>query len=459
MKGKTLKIKNMTITAISDTHGKHKSLVFKEKTETIIHSGDFTKNNSHKDVEDFLSWFGGLDFKYKILIGGNHDYFIVENRKDFNKMCKKYGVIYLEDEEIIIEGIKFYGSPWTPECGNYEFMLPDKQLASKWLQIPLDTDVLITHGPAHLILDDSYNRYLGSVTLRERIKTIIIIGKENGHELLAHVFGHIHEGYGLEIYEDIVCVNGALWFKHEIYTFEIFKEIPEEGDFLSITSISDTHGKHDEVKFDTITDIIVHTGDFSKEKVTENYLQEMKDFLKWFGELNFKHKILIGGNHDYCIVHDNKIFLELCEQYNITYLEDSSCIIDGIKFYGTPWSEEEKDCDKCKDFVFVKEKDDLQYMWFMIEDDTKVLLTHIPPMNILDTAFDGVYEGSIGSVSLLKRIEDINYFGRKRDTKITIHSFGHSHQGSGIKKYKDIEFINGSVFFDDKPIISKILKT
>src|SRR5262249_28918150 len=86
------------------------------------------------------------------------------------------------------EGLKIYGSPWTPLFCDWAFMLPDADLASKWDKIPSGLDVLITHGPPFGILDwTNRKEHAGSATLINRV-----------HEVKPrlHVFGHIHEAAG-----------------------------------------------------------------------------------------------------------------------------------------------------------------------------------------------------------------------------------------------------------------------
>mgnify|MGYP002477983239 CR=1 FL=1 len=50
-----------------------------------------------------------------------------------------------------VEGLKIYGSPWQPEFYDCAFNLPrnGEQLEEKWNAIDVDTDILITHGPAY----------------------------------------------------------------------------------------------------------------------------------------------------------------------------------------------------------------------------------------------------------------------------------------------------------------------
>ena len=103
---------------------------------------------------------------------------------------------YLEDETMqISDGVRtvnIYGSPWQPEFYNWAFNLPRNgwELEQKWNDIPANTDILITHGPAWGYVDDVEGRrgeHLGCELLTQRIKTI---------KPKIHVCGHIHTGYG-----------------------------------------------------------------------------------------------------------------------------------------------------------------------------------------------------------------------------------------------------------------------
>lgn len=63
----------MKIIHISDTHGCHRRLTDLPGADVVVHSGDFTMNGSEEEVLDFLNWFCGLPYDYKIFICGNHD--------------------------------------------------------------------------------------------------------------------------------------------------------------------------------------------------------------------------------------------------------------------------------------------------------------------------------------------------------------------------------------------------
>lgn len=96
---------------------------------------------------------------------------------------------------------------------------------------------------------------------------------------------------------------------------------------MTILHISDTHGLHNQLTNLTAADVIVHSGDFTlggSEK-------EAIEFMQWFCDLPYKHKVFVAGNHDMCMYGADKV--EGLPE-NVHYLCNSSVIIDGIKFYG-----------------------------------------------------------------------------------------------------------------------------
>ena len=202
------KIMKKKITFISDTHNKHKHLTSKGmgnilgSGDYLIHAGDCTSLGSKNEITQFLEWFSNTDFKHKIFIAGNHD-FGFEQQTDIAQEYKDMGVIYLFDNEVTIDGIKFYGSPWQPEFHNWAFNLSrGEELAEKWEQIPNDVDVLITHGPAYGILD--YAPIGGHVGCEELYRKIVEVKPK------IHVCGHIHDGYGQKTMGGIEFLNASV---------------------------------------------------------------------------------------------------------------------------------------------------------------------------------------------------------------------------------------------------------
>lgn len=185
------------IVFISDTHNHHNEVKL-PKGDILVHSGDFSGRGYPHELADFWMWLmeQSTKFKHIVFIAGNHDMSFEYKAEWITDMIKQLpdNVHYLEDSEVVLEGIKFYGSPWQPEFHNWGFNLPrGEKLAEKWVLIPNDTDILITHGPPATILDYTLrdNINVGCVDLLHKIKEI---------KPKINVFGHIHEGYG---YRDI----------------------------------------------------------------------------------------------------------------------------------------------------------------------------------------------------------------------------------------------------------------
>lgn len=204
----------MKICIISDTHNKYKQLVNLPDADMIIHCGDATSMGYEHEVREFYKWFSKLkQYKYKIVIAGNHDWFY-EKTPQFVKETVPDNVIYLEDSGVEIEGLYFYGTPVQKPFCNWAFNRPEEKLAQHWAAIPDKTDVLITHSPPATILDyvPSANRYEGSPTL--------LVEVQNRIKPKLHCFGHIHESYGILELDGIKYVNASVLNDSYVLTHE-----------------------------------------------------------------------------------------------------------------------------------------------------------------------------------------------------------------------------------------------
>jgi Icc-related predicted phosphoesterase len=224
----------MRITGISDTHNKHNQLNGKlPGGNLLIHSGDITSLGRQHEVEQFIKWFGKQDYTHKVFIAGNHDMSFdrekllrdklahFEGRTEYDTECAEGkpewlvemldnlpdNVYYLENSSIKLEGINIWGSPYSPSFGYGWAFNKDRghDIAQCWNEIPMDTDIVITHSPIYGYNDRALNtnQNVGCVDLYHRL-----------HEVKPHLHfaGHIHEGYGY----------GTIPYKDEwgdIYTF------------------------------------------------------------------------------------------------------------------------------------------------------------------------------------------------------------------------------------------------
>jgi Icc-related predicted phosphoesterase len=157
--------------------------------DVLLHAGDISYRGRKDEIKDFLNWFNNLNFKYKIFIAGNHDFFFEKASKRELEHIIPPGIIYLQDSEVAIDGIKIWGSPVTPWFFNWAFNKPrGEPLRKHWALIPGNVDILLTHGPIYGVLDTVINdQHVGCKDLLKKVQEI---------KPRFHVFGHIHEGYG-----------------------------------------------------------------------------------------------------------------------------------------------------------------------------------------------------------------------------------------------------------------------
>lgn len=229
------------IVCMSDTHSLTSHIKFEiPDGDIFIHAGDFTRCGRLDEVEEFNSWLGQLPHKHKVVIAGNHELsfdpnfthplktspgeisshsrtHVIDNiptlgipKENITEAIETRNIIdvltnctYLQDAGINLYGIKIYGTPWQPEFCKWAFNLPrGEECLKKWNLIPDDTDILVTHTPpiGHGDLC-CFGVRAGCVelltTVQQRVKPKY------------HIFGHIHEGYGISSDGKIIFINAA----------------------------------------------------------------------------------------------------------------------------------------------------------------------------------------------------------------------------------------------------------
>ena len=176
----------MRFVMFSDTHGYNDIPI--PDGDVLIFAGDLSHGRgSLLDVDRFNKRLGELPHKHKLVIAGNHD-FSFDKHKDLSKWVLT-NAVYLEHHSYNIDGIKFFASPYHPKIWG-KFELERDELYPVWSAIPNDIDILITHGPPYGIRDESSMGSGGKVGDKALLKAI------NKIKPAAHIFGHIHEGYG-----------------------------------------------------------------------------------------------------------------------------------------------------------------------------------------------------------------------------------------------------------------------
>ncbi|MDJ0973317.1 MAG: metallophosphatase domain-containing protein [Planctomycetota bacterium] len=189
----------MRLVCLSDTHGMEPEGGV-PPGDVLVHAGDLTTRGTRPEVEAAHAWLAALPHRHKVVVAGNHDWAF--ERDATWARATMTGVTYLEDAEALIDGIRFWGSPWQPWFFDWAFNLQrGAELAAKWAQIPDGVDVLITHGPPAGHGDVTWDgRGVGCADLLEAVQRV---------RPRVHVFGHIHEGYGTTESDGTTFINAS----------------------------------------------------------------------------------------------------------------------------------------------------------------------------------------------------------------------------------------------------------
>ena len=183
----------MRIWHISDTHTYHRLLGVPADIDMVIFSGDCSNPKdpypNEVEVRGFMDWFASLKIQYKIFVAGNHDTSI-EKKFVTSEDFARRNIIYLENEDVIIDGLKIFGSPYTPTFGfGWSFNKDRTKLDRIWRNIiDEDVDIVITHGPPKGTLDLSFDR-AGNL---ERCGDKSLLNRVMEVNPKLCLFGHIH---------------------------------------------------------------------------------------------------------------------------------------------------------------------------------------------------------------------------------------------------------------------------
>lgn len=246
----------MKIVAISDTHTRHDFIQIPE-CDVLVHAGDFSFNGKFFEVRDFLAWLQKQPAKHKVVIAGNHEETFDGSKLGgkFNPHCRNMlaecgdeTIHYLENSSVTIDGIKFYGTPWTPFFYDWAFNglegsdAPFRfgtypNLSDVYGEIPEDTNVLVCHGPPYGMVDRAYrgDDRCGSMEMRKILESNKLM------QLQLYLCGHIHEARGHEIgFGNVhVCNVSSLGRDYKTAKPAVVIDLDEDGFVDSIQGYED----------------------------------------------------------------------------------------------------------------------------------------------------------------------------------------------------------------------------
>ena len=211
---------------------------------------------------------------------------------------------------------------------------------------------------------------------------------------------------------------------------------------LKIVCVSDTHSSQKNIKIPKC-DLFIAAGDLINNKEGE---KEIKLFNDWIEGIESKTKIIIAGNQDNYLEKNKSKIKEIFPsanylEYNSFQLKDSNILI-----YGAP-------CILRRNFfilgnAFSLSGEGMKKKWEQIPSNTDILVTHVPPYDVLDLSYKNKHLGS-----KWLRNEICNRIHPK------IHIFGHNHDSMNhfaIGKFKNGDeclFVNACALITGRPCI------
>ena len=223
---------------------------------------------------------------------------------------------------------------------------------------------------------------------------------------------------------------------------------------VRVVFISDTHGKHSQYEIPP-GDVLVHTGDFFSYlefRGMEEFARDVAELDSFFANMPHKHKIFVAGNHEIAFY---KVGAETVRSLltNAHYLQDSACVVEGVKFYGSPWT-------TLRSMGFPSASaQERAARWDAIPDDTDVVLTHNPPLSILDLAWVGGANVRDCKVCGATRHWNKQHWGCGylrnavlQRVRPLVHAFGHVHDAHGAERHEGVLFVNSSMDLTPRPI-------
>jgi predicted phosphohydrolase len=191
----------MRLVCVADTHLFTDDLRVPDG-DVLVHAGDLCRGGDREELESAAAWLASLPHRHKIVVAGNHDWGFATDPAMARAVFSPFH--YLQDSEVTIEGIRFYGSPWQPEFNDWAFNLPrGEPLAAVWRNIPHGLDVLITHGPPEGFGD--------RFTLEGRSGCADLLARVREVKPRLHMFGHIHQDGGVWRDGATVFANVTTW--------------------------------------------------------------------------------------------------------------------------------------------------------------------------------------------------------------------------------------------------------
>lgn len=206
----------ITIVCISDTQNSKPDI---PTGDVLLHAGNLSQYGTFEEVQAALNWLNTLPHAHKIVIAGRRDFILddvfVEQHREWDiktweqsRLELDWGnITYLFDErhDVAVRGrtLVLFGSPHTPESGDYAFQYKGYENFWFW-RVPSDAAVLFVHGPPGRTSED----LLGCPWLLDEVKRVkpqlVVCGNMQG----ARREDVLKMGKVEELYAEIMASDG-----------------------------------------------------------------------------------------------------------------------------------------------------------------------------------------------------------------------------------------------------------
>ncbi len=312
-------LKYVRILHISDTQNLHSKLTALPDADILVHTGDFTKNGTQKEYDDFNRWLQTVKSRYqhRVVIPGDRDYdtiFTANNticatpsnpeglKNLMNRLLPNATVLMHEAKEIVVNNntiLRFYGSPW---CRGHDVARPGDtpacrdvltELVQRFDEIPANVDVLLTHCAPYEILDDatdytilpvntspvrwgSSRRLLNAVmTRRPKLHLFGHVIEQNGYWVKTEDGSYSNDVCGSEVNPPVTSYPCALMSNNAMINKRGDAIVGNARLILLPAKASYGEGTLTECNGDTV---ITYTGTFTTDRFESQDLDRTKDF-------------------------------------------------------------------------------------------------------------------------------------------------------------------------------------
>ena len=188
---------------------------------------------------------------------------------------------------------------------------------------------------------------------------------------------------------------------------------------LSVCVMSDTHARHRSLLLPASgADVLVHAGDHANWKTSA---RNTRDFNAWLGEIagRFPVRLVCCGNHEISMDKAGSRAERAAMVPNARYCEGETVVVGGgISIFFAPWTPSRNFTFRAN--AFQRSPDQLAELLLPCPDNVDVLVTHCPPLGVLDMHRNGHRMGSREVLDCVHRVLP------------SVHLFGHCHDDSGV---------------------------